>query len=38
MTFAPTKKTSKSRSRVRTTAWIQRTALKLKNTTALNKE
>ncbi len=38
MTFAPKKKTSKSRSKTRTSAWIKRTALKLENTTALNKE
>lgn len=31
MTFAPTKKTSKSRSRTRTTNWIKLTARKLEN-------
>lgn len=38
MTFAPTKKTSKSRTRTRTTAWIKRTAKKLEDKTMLNKE
>lgn len=38
MTFAPTKKKSKSQTKERTSAWIKRTALKLENTTALNKE
>lgn len=36
MTFAPTKKTSKSRSRKRTTNWIKLTAKKLKNRVQLN--
>ncbi len=38
MTFAPTKKTSKSRTRTRTTAWIKRTSKKLEDKTTLNKE
>lgn len=38
MTFAPTKKKSKSQTKERTSAWIKRTALKLENTTSLNKE
>lgn len=38
MTFSPTKKMSKSRTNTRTSAWIKRTAKKLENTTALNKE
>ncbi len=38
MTFAPPQKTSKSKSRVRTSAWLKRTALKLKNKVALNNE
>lgn len=38
MTFAPTKKKSKSQTKERTSAWIKRTAKKLENTTALNKE
>lgn len=36
MTFAPTKKTSKSRSRTRTTNWIKLSAKKLKNRVALS--
>lgn len=36
MTFAPTKKTSKSRSRKRTTNWIKLSAKKLKNRVQLN--
>ena len=35
MTFAPTKKTSKSRSRRRTTNWLKLTAKKLLNRTSL---
>ena len=31
MTFSPRKKTSKSKTRIRTTAWIKRTAKKLEN-------
>lgn len=38
MSFAPKKKTSKSRSRTRTTNWIKLTARKLKNRVMLNKE
>jgi len=38
MTFAPTKKKSKSKSGERTSAWIKRTAEKLENKTAINKE
>jgi len=38
MTFAPTKKTSKSRSRKRTSNWIKLTARKLKNRVLLNAE
>jgi len=38
MAFGPKKKHSKSRSRTRTTNWIQLTAKKLKNRVALNKE
>ena len=38
MSFWPTKKTSKSRSRTRTSNWIKLTAKKLKNKVALNKE
>jgi len=36
MTFAPTKKTSKSRSKKRTSNWIKITAKKLKNRVQLN--
>jgi ribosomal protein L32 len=36
MTFAPTKKTSKSRSRKRTTNWIKLSAKKLENRVQLN--
>jgi ribosomal protein L32 len=36
MTFAPTKKTSKSRSRTRTTNWIKLSARKLQNRVALS--
>jgi ribosomal protein L32 len=36
MTFAPTKKTSKSRSRKRTTNWIKLSAKKLRNRVQLN--
>ncbi len=36
MTFAPTKKTSKSRSRKRTSNWIKLTAKKLQNRVVLN--
>ena len=36
MTFAPTKKTSKSRSRQRTTNWIKLSAKKLENRVQLN--
>jgi len=38
MTFAPDKKTSKSRTGRRTSNWIKLTALKLKNLVSLNKE
>ncbi len=38
MTFAPQQKISKTRSRTRVSAWIKRTALKLKNRVALNKD
>lgn len=38
MTFAPTKKTSKSRSRTRTTNWIKLTAKKLQNRVSLQRE
>lgn len=38
MAFGPTKKTSKSRSRRRTSNWIKLTARKLKNRVMLNKE
>lgn len=38
MTFAPVKKTSKSRSRKRTTNWIKLTAKKLQNRVVLQKE
>ena len=38
MAFGPKKKTSKSRSRRRTSNWINLTALKLKNRVALNAE
>jgi ribosomal protein L32 len=38
MTFAPTKKTSKSRSRKRTSNWIKLTARKLRNRVLLNAE
>ncbi len=38
MAFWPTKKTSKSRTRRRTTNWIKLMARKLKNRVALNKE
>jgi len=38
MAFWPTKKTSKSRSRKRTSNWIKITAKKLKNRVMLNKE
>ncbi len=38
MAFGPKKKHSKSRSRTRTTNWIQLTAKKLKNRVMLNKE
>ncbi|MDR2411681.1 MAG: 50S ribosomal protein L32 [Candidatus Peribacteria bacterium] len=38
MTFAPKKKTSKSRTNKRTTNWIKLTAKKLKDKVALNKE
>jgi len=36
--FGPKKKTSKSRSRKRTSNWINLTAKKLKNRVSLNKE
>ena len=35
MTFSPRKKQSKSKSRIRTTAWIIRTARKIENRTKL---
>lgn len=35
MTFSPRKKTSKSKSRIRTSAWIKRTAKKLADRTHL---
>ena len=35
MTFSPRKKTSKSKSRIRTSAWLKRTARKLTNRTNL---
>lgn len=38
MTFAPTKKTSKSRSRTRTTNWIKLSARKLQNRVSLQYE
>lgn len=38
MSFAPKKKTSKSRSKTRTSNWIKLTARKLKNSVMLNKE
>jgi len=38
MTFAPTKKTSKSRSRTRTTNWIKLSAKKLQNRVSLQRE
>jgi ribosomal protein L32 len=38
MAFGPTKKTSKSRSRRRTSNWIKLMAKKLKNRVMLNKE
>lgn len=38
MAFGPTKKTSKSRTRRRTTNWIKLTAKKLKNRVSLNSE
>ena len=38
MAFGPTKKTSKSRSRRRTSNWIKLTARKLKERVMLNKE
>lgn len=38
MAFGPTKKTSKSRSRRRTSNWIKLTARKLFNRVSLNKE
>ena len=38
MSFWPTKKTSKSRSRTRTSNWIKLTAKKLKNRVSLNKD
>lgn len=38
MTFAPPQKTSKSKSRIRTSAWIKLTARKLKNRVVVNKE
>lgn len=38
MAFWPTKKTSKSRTRRRTTNWIKLAAKKLKNRVVLNKE
>jgi len=38
MAFGPTKKTSKSRSRRRTSNWINLMAKKLKNRVMLNKE
>lgn len=38
MTFAPKKKTSKSRSNKRTTNWIKLAAKKLKDSVMLNKE
>ncbi len=38
MTFSPTKKTSKSRTRRRTTNWIKLTAKKLANRVCLNSE
>ncbi|MCH2189133.1 50S ribosomal protein L32 [Candidatus Gracilibacteria bacterium] len=38
MAFGPTKKTSKSRSRRRTTNWIKLAAKKLANAVSLNKE
>jgi ribosomal protein L32 len=38
MAFGPKKKHSKSRSKTRTTNWIQQTARKLKERVMLNKE
>lgn len=38
MSFAPKKKTSKSRTKTRTTNWIKLTAKKLRNRVVLNKE
>lgn len=38
MSITPTKKTSKSRSRRRTTNWIKLTAKKIKDKVMLNKE
>lgn len=38
MAFGPTKKTSKSRSKTRTTNWIMLTAKKLKDRVMLNSE
>lgn len=38
MSFAPKKKTSKSRTNTRTTNWIKLMARKLKNRVMLNKE
>jgi len=38
MSFAPKKKTSKSRSKRRTSNWIKLTATKLKNRVSINKE
>ncbi|MDD5212971.1 MAG: 50S ribosomal protein L32 [Candidatus Gracilibacteria bacterium] len=38
MSFSPTKKMSKSRSRTRTSNWIKLTALKLKNRVQLQYE
>ena len=38
MAFGPTKKTSKSRTRQRTSNWIKLTAKKLKNRVMTNKE
>lgn len=38
MTFSPKKKTSKSRSRKRTSNWINLVAKKLKNRVSLNQE
>ena len=38
MAFGPKKKTSKSKTRIRTTNWIKLTAKKLKDRVSLNKE